>query len=114
MIALSPDGRRLVYVADDQLYLRDLSALVARPIPGTDGAYSPFFSPDGETVAYFTDNNLKKVSLRGGASETVATVSNANQGIWTTAGDIVFTIAGPTGILRVPATRRARTPHAVG
>ncbi len=110
MIALSPDGRRLVYVADDQLYLRDLSALVARPIPGTDGAYSPFFSPDGETVAYFTDNNLKKVSLRGGASETVATVSNAFQGIWTTAGDIVFTIEGPTGILRVPATRRG-TPE---
>ena len=103
MIALSPDGRRLVYVADDQLYLRDLSALVEKPVLGTDGGYAPFFSPDGETVAYFTDNNLKKVSLRGGAPETVAIVSNASQGIWNSADDIVFGIWGPTGLLRVPA-----------
>ena len=74
MPAWSPDGTRLVYAANvdgtHQLYLRSLDDLEARPIDGTEGAYSPFFSPDGESVGVFTTSaasgELKRVALRGG------------------------------------------------
>ena len=73
-IALAPDGSRLVYVGNHggstQLYLRSLDQLdhfEATPIPGTEGAYGPFFSPDGQWVAFFAEAKLKKVSLSGGA-----------------------------------------------
>ena len=56
-LALSPDGSRLVYVAyrdgRTQLYLRQLDAFEAKPMAGTEGAWYPFFSPDGESVGFF-------------------------------------------------------------
>src|SRR5207249_4361304 len=58
-IAISPDGRRLVYVgrrADKrQLFLRSLDAAEAAPIAGTEGAYTPFFSPDGQWVGFWAE-----------------------------------------------------------
>ncbi|MFC1794017.1 protein kinase [Planctomycetota bacterium] len=69
-LTISPDGTRLVYVGklDDkttQLYVRSMDGLQVEPIPGTEGARNPFFSPDGQWVGFFT-NDLKKVSLSGG------------------------------------------------
>jgi len=71
-LAISPDGRHLVYLVSDaagrrQLYVRSLDELMATPIPGTENADGdPFFSPEGEWLAFFTlDNKLKKVSLMG-------------------------------------------------
>ncbi|MDA2925535.1 hypothetical protein MYX65_12960 [Acidobacteria bacterium AH-259-L09] len=70
-LAISPDGRQIVYLAQtqgtSQLYLRAMDELVSRPIPGTEGAAGDqFFSPDGQSVAFFLAGKLKKVSLRGG------------------------------------------------
>ncbi len=69
-IVLSPDGTQLIYAATtgttSQLYLRPLDAFEARPIPGTEGAIGPFFSPDGAWVGFTADQQLKKVSLSGG------------------------------------------------
>jgi len=69
-VALSPDGTRLVYVANRdgkrQLYLRRMDRLGATPIPGTEGGLSPFFSPDGETVGFMVGYKLKTVSVSGG------------------------------------------------
>jgi hypothetical protein len=68
-VALSPDGTRLAYVArqggTQQLYLRAMDSLEAKPIPGTDGAVNPFFSPDGLWLGFFVGQKLKKVSVRG-------------------------------------------------
>jgi serine/threonine-protein kinase len=68
---ISPDGRRLVFAARSegraQLYLRNLDALEATPMADTGGAQYPFFSPDGEWVAFFADGKLKRVSIAGGA-----------------------------------------------
>ena len=74
-IAISPDGRRLVYVAegDDgtrRLYLRDMDVLEASPIPGTERPYGPFFSPDGRWVGFVTNRlssgmRLKKIAVDG-------------------------------------------------
>jgi serine/threonine-protein kinase len=75
-VAISSDGRRIVYVAENQgtrqLYLRSLDEFVATPIPGTEGAEGhPFFSPDGESVAFAAAGQLKKVSLMGGSPMTL-------------------------------------------
>jgi serine/threonine-protein kinase len=96
---LARDGSRIVYVGPDsaggdQLWLRDLNSLTARPLPGTGGAMAPFLSPDGESVAYFTGTpgDLRVVSTSGGPSLTV--VRDSAQpwgGDWTKAGTIYFT-----------------------
>jgi len=69
-LVLSPDGTSVVFLAGDagssQLFLRRLDQLEAIPIPGTEGARRPFFSPDSEWVAFNADGNLKRVALAGG------------------------------------------------
>ena len=77
-IALSPDGSVFVYAAiqggRSQLYLREFTQFTARPIPGTDGADAPFFSPDGEWVGFFADRRLRKVPVSGGEPITLSSV----------------------------------------
>ena len=76
ILALSPDGRAIVLNANNQLYIRRLDAADLLPIPGTEGngVQTPFFSPDGRWVAFFTadTHELKKVPVDGGAAVTVA------------------------------------------
>lgn len=85
-LAISPDGSRFVYVsqrgATTQLYLRALDRLEAEPLPGTDGAYQPFFSPDGRWVGFFAGRELKKVSVAGGPAVTLASVREPSGGAW--------------------------------
>ena len=67
-VAISPDGSRMVYVANEQLYLRAMDALDSTPIPGTDeDPAAPFFSPDGRWLGYWSSGQLKKISVNGGA-----------------------------------------------
>ena len=90
-LAISPDGRTVVYTsritdpegdADHRLSVRELDALQTRPLPGTENAHQPFFSPDGQWVGFFTtDGNLKKVSLAGGRPVTL--LEGINGGRWT-------------------------------
>jgi len=69
-IDISRDGSRLVYIGEQngtrQLYLRPLDSREAKPIPGTENALCPFFSPDGQSIGFWADRKLKKVSLSGG------------------------------------------------
>jgi eukaryotic-like serine/threonine-protein kinase len=93
VIAISPDGTRLVYVANQRLYLRALSELDAQPIPGIDGTYgvlNPVFSPDGNSIAFWTsaDRSLKKVATAGGSPITIGAVRPPYGMSW-----------GPDGIL---------------
>ena len=73
-VALSPDGRSLVFSAvrgkQLQLYLRELDQLDATPIVGTEGGGGPFFSPDGQWVGFWANGALKKVTRKGGAGAT--------------------------------------------
>ncbi len=76
-VAISPDGARMVYVANSRLYLRSLSELDARPITGIErspNVINPVFSPDGQSVAFFTtgDNTIKRIPVTGGAAVTIA------------------------------------------
>ena len=72
-IAISSDGTRIVYLASiaggtPRLFMRRLDQTRATELAGTEGAISPFFSPDGEWVVFFNGSRLKKASVSGGAA----------------------------------------------
>jgi serine/threonine-protein kinase len=108
VLSLSPDGSRLVYVANhggsSQLYVRAIDRFEATPVPGTEGAESPFFSPDGQSVGFFAEGKLKKVSLNGGAPLTVCSAPANRGGSWGPDDTITFTPApAVSGLYRVSA-----------
>lgn len=108
-LAVSPDGRRLVYVGtaggQQQLYLRDIDNPDGKPIVGTEGAFSPFFAPDGASLAFFTHDALKKVSLGGGPCVSLARVNDSGRGgSWGPDGNIVFASGPSTGLSVIPST----------
>lgn len=90
---ISPDGTRLVYVQDDQLWVRDLDSFESRPLPGTDNAVDPFWSPDGKWVGYHTKRAIHKVSLTGGDSikltDNPLSLTPVSGGCWTVDDRIV-------------------------
>ena len=109
LIALSPDGQQLVYVAvsedRDQLYLRSINALQADPIPGTDGARGPFFSPDGQWVGFTaSDHSLKRVSLGGGPPINLCDCIVGESSVWGPDGTIVAVDLLAGGLILVPST----------
>jgi Tol biopolymer transport system component/tRNA A-37 threonylcarbamoyl transferase component Bud32 len=93
-VSVSPDGRKLVFAATAQggLWLRDLGALDWRRMPGTEGASTPFWSPDSRYVGFNVDDTLKKIDTAGGPPETVASLPGAapQSGTWNRHGDIVL------------------------
>ena len=102
VVALSSDGTRLVYSANQQLYLRAMDEMEVTPVRGTEGARSPFFSPDGEWVGFYARGELKKVAIRGGAAVTLCDAQNPWGARWGADDAIVFGQLG-AGILRVSA-----------
>lgn len=108
-LALSPDGRVLVYTAavngEMQLFRRDWRSLEAEPIEDTEGARGPFFSPDGEWIGFFTSTQLKKVPTDGGITQTIGDYSDPVAGTATWGPDDTIVFGGlTTGLRRVPAT----------
>jgi len=102
VVALSPRGTHLVYVANGRLYLRPIGQLGSTPIPGTEGgAGNPFFSPDGQWIAFWENGELKKVSITGGGPvklcDSTAPLYGAS---WGADGSIFFG-SGNAGIWRV-------------
>jgi hypothetical protein len=103
-LAVSPDGRHLVYVAPSgrgtQLFVRAMADLTPRALPGTEGARLPFFSPDGEWIGFFAGRKLKKTRLSG-ATPVVLADGEGFGGSWAANGEIVFSPAG-AGLFIVP------------
>ncbi|MFH1111237.1 MAG: protein kinase [Planctomycetota bacterium] len=107
-VAISPDGTRLAYVIgtgnSHHLYLRALNQLEGTLLAGTEQAWNPFFSPDGQWVAFFSNEKLKKVSVLGGAPLTLCDVGDAPRGgTWGTDGTIVFAPNNTGGLWRISA-----------
>jgi serine/threonine-protein kinase len=101
VLALSPEGRTFVYNTVGGLYLRDLSALEARLIPGTEAPLmNPFFSPDGQSIAYF-DGGLKRIRVTGGAPSVICEAAVPFGASWGADNFILF--GQPEGIMRVSA-----------
>ena len=106
---LSPDGQTLVFAAyptgarATQLYARRLDQLQATTFQGTEDARAPFFSPDGQWIAFFAEGKLKKVAVTGGAPITLADAPSGRGGAWTRSGSIIFLpqVGGGTHFVRV-------------
>ena len=103
LLAVSPDGTKIVYVANQQLYLRNLGELEARPIQGAADPISPFFSPNGEWVGYwsFEDGQLKKIPVGGGVALSLADASVLRGASWGADDAIVY--SNINGIMRISA-----------
>ena len=106
-LALSPDGSRLVYVAIhsgvQQLFVRPIDSQEAKPLPGTEGAESPFFSPDGQWIGFFAGGKLKKVSIAGGTALTLCDSGGIGGATWGSDDTIIFSPSATSGLLRVSA-----------
>jgi len=107
--ALSPDGRLLAYVASTPdgksvLWLRPIDFLQAQPLPGTDGATYPFWSPDSRFIAFFAGGKLKKIESSGGPPFTICDASDGRGGTWNRDGDILLTPAVNTTLFRVSSS----------
>jgi len=107
-LAISPDGQRLAYTvrsansASSMLYLRRLDQFEGSPVPGSEDAAMPFFSPDGQWVGFITSSAIKKVPVEGGAVVKLASVAySVGSATWSTDTYIYFSRFW-AGLLRVP------------
>ena len=98
--ALSPDGERLVAAVSTEgqrrLWVRSISSGTWQPLNGTEGAYTPFWSPDSRAVGFIAGNKLKRIDIEGGAPQTL-TDATPRGGSWNRDGVIVFApdVLGP-------------------
>ncbi len=115
-LAISPDGRTLAFVAADtsrvsQLWLRPIGSFDAHPLPGTEGAVLPFWSPDGRQIGFFAGGNLERADIQRGAVEIVCAAPQGRGGSWSRNGTIVFAPTSSGPLFAVPAG--GGTPRAV-
>ena len=109
ILALSRDGRRLVYAGERagarELFLRTLGEIEPRALEGTTGARSPFFSPDGQWIGFFAEGGkLKKAPISGGPPQLICEGVNAQRGaVWADDDTIILTADYAAGLSRVSA-----------
>jgi Tol biopolymer transport system component len=94
-LALSPDARTLAFVTTDsngdrQIWIRPLDSERAQPLEGTSGASDPFWSPSGSELAFFANNQLKRIGVGGGPATVIAEAGIGGGGSWSASGTIVF------------------------
>ena len=122
-LAISHDGQHVVYVPDDpdvagtQLYLRSIDQLDVRPIPGTENATDPFFSPNDQWIGFLAGNELKKVALSGGPpvplSAWVASGQNVGAALSWGEHDVIVFGRVASGLWQVPASGGEAQPLTV-
>src|SRR6185295_16356944 len=95
--AVSPDGGHVVFVASSgkgrtQLWVRSVDGLATRALSGTEGARSPFWSPDSEWIGFFAGEQLKRISAEGGIAQTLCETHETTTfgGAWSPNGTIIF------------------------
>ena len=105
---ISPDGNYLAFRATDKegknrIWVRPLNAFEARPLPGTEGASRPFWSPDSRFLAFVAGGSLKRIEVNGGPAQKVCDAPSAADGSWGTQGVILFDGNNDDPIRSVPA-----------
>jgi serine/threonine protein kinase len=113
-LALSPDGRRLAFVATrrrtaSQLWIRPLDDVRAQPLPGTEGASYPFWSPDSRFLAFFAGGKLKKIDTAGGVPQVLCSAGIGRGGAWNPDGILLFG-QGDSPISRIADSGGVVTP----
>jgi Tol biopolymer transport system component len=99
---ISPDGMRVVYASEGRLSARRLDQPKGTELSGTQGASQPFFSPDWQWVAFFSQGKLRKVSVDGGAAVSLCDADVPHGGSWGEDGIIIVALAQSGGLWRVP------------
>jgi serine/threonine-protein kinase len=108
-IAISPDGARIAFVGDRggriSLFLRSLDSYDSVAVRSSEDARDPFFSPDGESLGFFSGGEMRRVHLGSGSSSAVTSTSLPSRGAsWGEDGRIVFAQDGAKGLFVVPAS----------
>jgi eukaryotic-like serine/threonine-protein kinase len=106
---LSPDGRRLAFVASgsdkqQRLWVRLLNTSTAQPLEGTEGASFPFWSPDSRSLGFFASGNLNRIDVAGGPAIAIAEASQGRGGAWGPDGSILYTPGFSNPLYRVAAS----------
>jgi eukaryotic-like serine/threonine-protein kinase len=106
---ISANGRTIAWTSRNEtgralLYVRPLNKPEARVVPGSEDAYNPFFSPDGEWLAFFAHGRLVKAAVAGGSVTTIADAADAWGGTWGKDGSIVFVPSFNAGLVKVSAS----------
>ncbi|HEU4523135.1 MAG TPA: protein kinase [Thermoanaerobaculia bacterium] len=100
-LAISPDGTRVVlslaFEGQQRLYVRPFDHSELRALPGTEGGYNPFFSPDGRWIGFTSQGKLKKLLLSGGSPVVIADAPRLRGASWGTDGMIVFAPVSSSG-----------------
>ncbi len=112
---ISPDGTRLVYSVRGKdgrqmLASRQLSEKAGSVIVGTEDGSGPFFSPDGQSIGFFADSKLKRITLNGSTPVTLAEASNPRGGSWSEDGTIIAALANTGPLYRIPGSGGAPQP----
>jgi len=108
-LAVSPDGHRVAFVARSAdgryfLWIRSLDTIAAHELEGTDGASSPFWSPDSRFLGFFAGGKLKKIEVSGGPPTTLCDAPDDRGGTWSRDGLIVFAPTAKSALQKVSAT----------
>jgi len=104
-VAVSPDGAAIAFVAPPRqhLWVRRLADATPRMLAGTEGAFAPFWSPDGRSLGFFAHGRLARVALAGGLPVTLAAAPTGRGGSWSRDGTILFAPTNAGGLARVDA-----------
>jgi serine/threonine-protein kinase len=106
--AVSPDGMMLVFVGQNggttRLYQRRMDASAVAALAGTDGAYGPFFSPDGQSVGFFAGGTVKRTNLQSGATVSLAELVLPYGGVWLADGHILIAAQEGDQFVAIPST----------
>jgi Tol biopolymer transport system component len=107
-MAISPDGLRMAFVAtgtdgNSLLWVRSFDTLAAQELAGTEGASSPFWSPDSRSLGFFAGGKLKKIDVAGGPPITLCDAPSSRGGSWSRDGIIVFNPNNNVALQKVPA-----------
>jgi serine/threonine protein kinase/Tol biopolymer transport system component len=113
-ITVSPDGLRVAFTANNAegkrlLWVRSLDSLNAQPLPGTEGAKTPFWSPDSRFIGFFAGGKLNKIDASGGRPQTLCDAPEPG-GAWNRDGVIIFSGGVSNGFFRISASGGSPTP----